>query len=95
MASEYSIEERKKISVWMEVFQSPSIVQERFRSWTLWNTPLHLTSGWKFHWMGSFHDCMSYSNRERFVRTEENIILLQEAVVVSPNKSTRTLSPEI
>ncbi|GFS71699.1 hypothetical protein NPIL_267301 [Nephila pilipes] len=41
----YSIEERIKIAAWMEVFQSPSNVQEKFRTWTGREAPSLLTIG--------------------------------------------------
>ncbi|PSN51890.1 hypothetical protein C0J52_11594 [Blattella germanica] len=98
MACRYSIEERRKIAAWMEVFQSPRIVQERFRAWTGRDAPSRLTIGRiyeKFVRTGSVQDdCKVNSGRKRSVRTEENIINVQGAMVASPTKSTRRLARE-
>ncbi|PSN54345.1 hypothetical protein C0J52_16036 [Blattella germanica] len=98
MACRYSIEERRKIAAWMEVFQSPRIVQERFRAWTGRDAPSRLTIGRiyeKFVRTGSVQDdCKGNSGRKRSVRTEENIINVQGAMVASPTKSTRRLARE-
>ncbi|GFU10686.1 uncharacterized protein NPIL_563051 [Nephila pilipes] len=98
VSSRYSIQERRKISAWMEVFQSLSIVLERFRTWTGLDSPTRLAICRiykKFIRMGSVQDdCKGNSGGKRSTRTEENIILVQETMVASPIKSKRRHSME-
>ncbi|GJQ64961.1 hypothetical protein Trydic_g7126 [Trypoxylus dichotomus] len=79
----------------MELFHSPSIVQEIFKNWTGREAPSRLTIG------GIYETCVQtesiqddYKGNSGRKRTEENIILVQRAMVTSPTGSTRRVSLE-
>lgn len=98
MATRLTLEERRKVAAWMEVFGSPSVVRNKFQQWFQKDPPSRLTIRRiheKFERTGAVtNDCKGNSGRPRSIRTEDNIINVQGTMINSPKKSSTRVAME-
>ncbi|XP_075910722.1 uncharacterized protein LOC142906541 isoform X3 [Petromyzon marinus] len=98
MATRLTLEQRRKVAAWMDVFHSPTVVRNKYREHFNCNPPSRLTIYRvykKFVETGSVDDnYKGNSGRPRTGRSPANIAVTQEAFLRSPGKSNRRFSVE-